>query len=213
MAPTVAPRHRYGDDPSPRDLAEIGVLLDRHRDRLFNIVLNIVGRGTDSDIDMPEGENGGHRAIADSSLHAVAAEVTRNAFFQVIGPSEPWGGLPSVTVMVRAVVRAALIHRRRGVVGQAATPTGNDQGAALRAECQSMAPAIGHRHPCHAALARIDERLCALLVLRDVDGMAYRQIADVMEISLADVKSGLLQARLALRRQVLTSSGTTASDP
>ena len=32
MAPTVAPRHRYGDDPSPRDLAEIGVLLDRHRE-------------------------------------------------------------------------------------------------------------------------------------------------------------------------------------
>lgn len=175
-------RHRPGDESSPPDRAEVGALLGTHRDRLFNIVMHIVGG------------------------HDPAVEVTRNALFQVIATAGSHRGTPGIDFVVRTVVRTALGYRRRGMAGQAAVAgdTRNDQVAALREQCDPQDHSVSNAGtPFRAALSRIDETPCALLVLRDIDGMGYQQIADVMGMSISNVKSGLLRARLALRRHIL----------
>jgi RNA polymerase sigma-70 factor (ECF subfamily) len=53
-----------------------------------------------------------------------------------------------------------------------------------------------------AALGRIDPEQRALLVMRDVDGMDYQQMAQVLEVPIGTVKSRLFRARLALRGEL-----------
>ena len=52
------------------------------------------------------------------------------------------------------------------------------------------------------ALARLDEPQQRLLVLRDIEGMDYQQMAEVLEVPLGTLKSRLFRARMALREQL-----------
>ena len=49
------------------------------------------------------------------------------------------------------------------------------------------------------ALRDLDERLRAAVVLRDLEGLSYNEIADALEISLGTVKSRILRGREALK--------------
>ena len=49
------------------------------------------------------------------------------------------------------------------------------------------------------ALAQLSERQRTILLLRDAEGLAYAEIADVLGISLAAVKVNLFRARTAFR--------------
>lgn len=53
-----------------------------------------------------------------------------------------------------------------------------------------------------AALGRLPEDQRSLLVLRDVEGMEYQQIADVLAVPLGTLKSRLFRARLALKGEL-----------
>ncbi len=50
-----------------------------------------------------------------------------------------------------------------------------------------------------AALGRVGPEHRAVLVLRDIQGLEYEQIADVLEMNIGTVKSRLFRARAALR--------------
>lgn len=52
------------------------------------------------------------------------------------------------------------------------------------------------------AMQRLDEQQRALLVMRDVDGMDYQQIAELLEAPLGTIKSRIFRARLALRDEL-----------
>jgi RNA polymerase sigma-70 factor (ECF subfamily) len=52
------------------------------------------------------------------------------------------------------------------------------------------------------ALGRIDAEYRALLVMRDVEGFDYRQMAEVLDLPLGTLKSRLFRARLALREEL-----------
>lgn len=54
-----------------------------------------------------------------------------------------------------------------------------------------------------AALEEISEEHRRIVLLRDVSGMSYTEIADVLEISEGTVKSRLSRARIALRKVLL----------
>jgi RNA polymerase sigma-70 factor (ECF subfamily) len=53
-----------------------------------------------------------------------------------------------------------------------------------------------------AALGRLDAEYRAVLVMRDVEGFDYQQMAEVLDLPLGTLKSRLFRARLALRDEL-----------
>jgi RNA polymerase sigma-70 factor (ECF subfamily) len=62
------------------------------------------------------------------------------------------------------------------------------------------------------AMNSLPDRFRELLVLRELEGLSYRELADVMEIPMGTVMSSLSRARLAMRR-ALTSELKRSSAP
>jgi RNA polymerase sigma-70 factor (ECF subfamily) len=58
------------------------------------------------------------------------------------------------------------------------------------------------------ALGRLDPEYRAVLVMRDIEDMDYRQMADVLEMPLGTLKSRLFRARLALRDELAAYMST-----
>ena len=52
------------------------------------------------------------------------------------------------------------------------------------------------------ALGRLDAEYRAVLVMRDIEGFDYQQMADVLGLPLGTLKSRLFRARLALRDEL-----------
>jgi len=53
------------------------------------------------------------------------------------------------------------------------------------------------------ALGRVDPEYRAVLVMRDVEGFDYQQMAEVLGLPLGTLKSRLFRARLALRDELM----------
>jgi RNA polymerase sigma-70 factor (ECF subfamily) len=68
-------------------------------------------------------------------------------------------------------------------------PEGQAYGSEIKARVQE---GLGHLPPAQRAV----------VVLRDIEGLEYREIASTLEISLGTVKSRLARGREALRRQL-----------
>ena len=49
------------------------------------------------------------------------------------------------------------------------------------------------------ALGRLDEEQRVVLVLRDIEGLSYQEIAEILDIELGTVKSRISRARAGLR--------------
>ena len=53
-----------------------------------------------------------------------------------------------------------------------------------------------------AALGRLDAEYRAVLVMRDIEGFDYQQMAEILGVPLGTLKSRLFRARLALRDEL-----------
>ena len=53
------------------------------------------------------------------------------------------------------------------------------------------------------ALAAVNPKFRAALVLREIEGLSYSEVAEILEISLGTVKSRILRGREALRKQIM----------
>jgi RNA polymerase sigma-70 factor (ECF subfamily) len=53
------------------------------------------------------------------------------------------------------------------------------------------------------ALAGVNPKFRAALVLREIEGLSYGEVAEILEISLGTVKSRILRGREALRKQIM----------
>jgi RNA polymerase sigma-70 factor (ECF subfamily) len=53
-----------------------------------------------------------------------------------------------------------------------------------------------------AALAEVNPKFRAALVLREIEGLSYEEIGDILEISLGTVKSRILRGRDALKKHL-----------
>jgi RNA polymerase sigma-70 factor, ECF subfamily len=68
----------------------------------------------------------------------------------------------------------------------------------------SLAPSEGERkRELHTALGRLPVEFREILMLGDVEGWSYAQLAAILDLSRAAVASRLNQARLLLRREML----------
>ena len=125
-----------------------------------------------------------------------AADVTQQLFlkvFQKIGQFR--GASRFETWLYRVAVHEALQFRRRKSQRRFCTLTVEPE--------ISRTATHEERELLTTALARLDRPLCAALTLREVNGLAYREIAEVMKIPEGTVGSRLNRARQELRKHLV----------
>lgn len=174
------------------DRGALATLLQRHELQLFNTILRMVSNRDD------------------------AAELTQQTMVKVIQNLNSFEHQSQVsTWMTRIAMNEALSHLRKRKVRRAqsleATPNGeaHDDGERRRPIMDMREPEPSQRVETNemvaclqSAIDQLDEPFRAVLVLRDLQQMEYRQIAEVLELSVGTVKSRLFRARTALREQM-----------
>jgi len=169
-----------------------GELVRRYQDRVFNACWRICGHLED------------------------ARDLTQEAFlkaFEGLGNFRQQSGF--YTWIFRVAVNLSLSHRRndhrrRRVsldAGAAATGTQADELARrVRDESDddpTRGPVEAELHAAVAgALQRLDDDHRAVIVLRDIEGFDYQEIARILQIPLGTVKSRLFRARIALQQAI-----------
>ena len=173
------------------DISAIERLAGKYQGRIYNLILKMCAN--------PD----------------TAAELTQDTFVKVIENIDRFESRSSFyTWAFRIAVNLTLNYcKRKATVGwtslDAETAVDEEQGrqalgAVLRDE-KSPDPAqvAENRELCRlvqVALDKLDDEQKTIIVLRDIEGMDYAQIAEVLAVELGTVKSRLSRARAALRR-------------
>ena len=184
------------------DRAAYGQVVVLYQDRLYNAVLRLVG-------DRDE-----------------ALELTQEAFTRGLikidsfrGDASPYTWLFRIAVnlaisQLRKVQRGRTFSLDRPGASNGSGPrrANDDQAAGL---IDRVAKDGGQSPPQRvearerdamvvAALGRLDAEYRAVLVMRDIEGFDYQQMADVLGLPLGTLKSRLFRARMALRDELKT---------
>jgi RNA polymerase sigma-70 factor (ECF subfamily) len=168
------------------DYAALERLVLKYQNRIYNAVLRICENADD------------------------AAELTQDTFVKVIENIERFEGRSSFyTWVFRIAVNLTLNYCKRSVrLGLRSLDEGLEGSTEpLRhfwADRDIPGPetVASDRELCELAkkaLGRLDEDHRAVLVLRDMEGMSYAEIAEILEVELGTVKSRLARARSRLR--------------
>ncbi|MEM8836331.1 MAG: RNA polymerase sigma factor [Planctomycetota bacterium] len=164
-------------------------LLGRYSDRVFGVCLRMCG-SRDS-----------------------AEDLAQETLVRVIQGLSKFGHRSKVsTWIIRIAMNTCLTNRRRMRLRRHASldaPAG-DGGESLVSLQQDAAEPDAHervsgqreRARLHAAMCRIKPEQRAIIILRDVHGLDYAAIADVLDIAGGTVKSRLFRARSALRDEI-----------
>src|SRR5688572_26488266 len=182
------------------DRGAYGQLVVLYQDRLYNAVLRLVG-------DREE-----------------ARELTQEAFTRGLekinsfrGDASPYTWLFRIAVNL-AISQLRKVQRNRvfsldrpGYNGNGRHGAAADDQASglLDRVAQDRSPQPSERaenkerdEEVLAALGRLDAEYRAVLVMRDIEGFDYQQMADVLGLPLGTLKSRLFRARLALRDEL-----------
>ncbi len=141
---------------------------------------------------------------------ADAEDVVQEAYLRAYRYFNAWRG-GNIRVWLLAIVRNSFItwvkeNRSSRLVFRSDTPT--DETGAIQETAWSTAP----RDPESLLLERMDSQTLArllqrlpaeyreVLVLREVEDLAYKEIAAVIDVPIGTVMSRLSRARLALRK-------------
>jgi len=183
------------------DRGAYGQIVVKYQHRLYNGVLRIVGDAEE------------------------ARELTQEAFTRGLmkidsfrGDSQPYTWLFRIAANL-AISQLRKVQRRRVFSLDAlqagksnnGKPVPHDQATGLADRFQRAA---GQTTPAQqienrerdqhvlAALGRLDAEYRAVLVMRDIEGFDYQQMADILNLPLGTLKSRLFRARLALRDEL-----------
>ncbi|MFH1615557.1 MAG: sigma-70 family RNA polymerase sigma factor [Planctomycetota bacterium] len=170
-------------------------LIVKYQDRIYNTILRICGNPDD------------------------AAELTQDTFVKVLEKINDFGGRSSFyTWLFRIAVNLTLNYCKRRVrLGSESLDAQLADGAGtvknrlryLIADDKAVdaVKVAQDKELCELVLKsldRLDEDHKAVVVLRDIEGMSYGQIARVLDIELGTVKSRLSRARNNLREIIET---------
>ncbi len=163
-------------------------LVRKYQDRVFNACLRICGQRED------------------------AADLTQDAFLKAFAAIDEFRGASAFyTWIFRIAVNLSISHQRRQRQRATIPLDGQpgDRAAAARIEPAAPAtePSAGleateTRAQVAAALASLDDEHRAAVVLRDIEGCDYQEIADILELPLGTVKSRIFRGRMALRARL-----------
>ena len=191
LAVTLLKRARTGDRGA------FGQLVVLYQDRMFNAIVRLVG-------DRDE-----------------AAELTQETFTRSLaslesfrGEAAPYTwlfriGLNLSISRLRKVQRHRVFSLDRPIGRNGQSGRHGDQAAGLIDRVRQAAPGpsemLEQREQAEqvvAALGRVEPEYRAVLIMRDVEGFDYQQMADVLELPLGTLKSRLFRARIALRDEL-----------
>ncbi|SDM73239.1 RNA polymerase sigma factor [Allokutzneria albata] len=162
---------------STGDAAAFDALVRRHTAKLYRVALRIVGDPADAEDVVQEAWVSAWRSLA-----------------QFRGEAAP------TTWLYRVVTNAALAHLRRRKPTVPLEPEGQ-AGAALTDAGPTPEQAALRREKVDAALHAIsllEPSQRVPLVLRELEGMSYEEVAAVLEVSVPALRSRLHRARVAL---------------
>ena len=176
------------------DRAAFGRLAQSLQDRLYNAVYRMTGGRPDDALDLTQ----------ETFAKALAG------IGDCRGDSQPYTWLFRIAMnLVISKRRKDSVRRAMSLEAERRDAFGDDQMSSLRQRLAGKTPgpadvaqAAETRERVRVALNRlnIDDR--ALLVMRDVDGMDYAQMAKVIDAPLGTLKSRLFRARMALRSTI-----------
>ena len=178
------------------DRPAFGQIVRLYQDRLFTTVLRLIGQRDE------------------------AIELTQEAFTRALaalpnfrGDSAPYTWLCKIATnltldRLRRKVRRPTFSLN-GSDGAKSNGSSRDQAAGLIERMRQSGPGpaetLDLREQAEqvvAALGRLDPDYRVLVVLRDVDGLDYQQMATVLDMPLGTLKSRLFRARVALREEL-----------
>jgi RNA polymerase sigma-70 factor (ECF subfamily) len=164
------------------ETAAYGELVRRYQNRLYNTVFRLVGSAEDA-----------RDIVQDSFISAFEA---LNRFH---------GDSQFFTWLYRIAVNASISHKRKqrrtlrsgqgGSAGIAPEPADLSDGHAPDAALQRSED----RRSVQEALMRLGSEFRAVLVLREIDGRKYEEIAELLNLPIGTVRSRIHRARLELR--------------
>ena len=164
------------------DTAAFGRLVGLYQDRLYNSLLRVVGSADD------------------------AGDIVQDAFVQAYVKLDTFRGSSAFyTWLYRIAFNLAMSHARRerkvvSLDGMKASwgsePLDGQPTPEVNVERREQVEMV------HAALAELSVEYRTILVLREIDGCRYDEIAEILEMPVGTVRSRLFRARLALRDQL-----------
>ena len=146
-----------------------------------------------------------------------AADTTQEVFLKVFRGIQRFNGHSSLkTWIYRISIHEASNHRRwwsrhKRQEASMESPVGGEEGSLLTLEDTLVDAADTPFEAClheevrarvEAELRQVQEPYRTAVVLRDIEGLAYEEIAEILEISLGTVKSRLMRGREALRKRL-----------
>jgi len=171
------------------DAKALDELFRRHRDAAYGIAYRLVGSRQD------------------------ALDVVQEAFIHVMRGIEGFRGQSAFrTWLYRIVTHAALDYRRyRSHRRAESLDAENVPEPAAEGPAQPAPPEIAAEHDLRRAideaLANISEKNRAALVLYAMEGMSYKEVAEVLGISVGTVMSRIFNARQRLRELLASEIG------
>jgi RNA polymerase sigma-70 factor (ECF subfamily) len=159
--------------------AAFGELVVRYQDRLFNSLVRLLGSAED------------------------ARDAVQEAFVQAFVKLDSFRGSSAFyTWLYRIAFNQAMSHARR----QRPTRSLDEEQSERGREPVDGQPApdarlqLGERaRQVQRALAELSAEYREVIVLREMDGCKYEQIAEILELPVGTVRSRLFRARLELR--------------
>ncbi len=162
--------------------AAFGDLVARYQDRLFHTVVRLVDNAEDA-----------RDVVQEAFLHAYQSLHTFK------------GDSLFFTWLYRIAVNTAISIKRKKRVVLRLQPTG-EEGPALDPLDPSETNRPGYalemaeeERRVHAALQKLSTEHRAVLIMKDMEGMKYDAIADVLGVPVGTVRSRLHRARLEMR--------------
>lgn len=179
------------------DRAAFGQIIRLYQDRLYTAMLRMTGHRDDT-IELTQ----------EAFTHALAALPGFR------GDSAPYTWLCRIATnlaldRLRSQTRWPVFSLDTAEESAHRNGTTRDQAAGLKDRMRQSAPGPAESLDQHeraeqvvAALGRLDADYRVVLVLRDVDGLDYQEIATVLALPIGTLKSRLFRARVALREEL-----------
>ncbi|MSR45552.1 MAG: sigma-70 family RNA polymerase sigma factor [Planctomycetes bacterium] len=171
------------------DRAAFGELIDQHQNRVFTLAMNLC-RGRRDD----------------------AEELAQEAFLRALEAIAQFRGESLFSTWMHRIVVNLHLNRSSTLAARARdrqltlSPRGDgDERPTLDVAAPGAAPGeqadLAEQRGClRAALARLDDDRRMVVILRDVEGKSYEEIAELLAVPIGTVRSRLARAREELSR-------------